>query len=250
MFTEPIESAAAISRWTDLGVTLPKDLVKAIEVYEAVRYTEIGYAPQFDIEKVTPKNAEAQIYELAEQISVREQNGGWAPLEAAKNRAMSAAAGQVNRAARLATPAIAGALLPEFDDHTDAYAAAVNELPDDLSAETLLAAGPEAVTAYQSAKAEAAELDRISLWVASAHYAFTGTNTGQESVIRVLQPVDTLQLLQLEQASKRQVDAVLAAINPVYYEAVKRGVPFGINTPHESRDIREELAPARRMINF
>jgi len=62
--------ADSVSRWTSLGVALPKPLAEAIDVFETLRYTEVGYHPAFSVEDVTPANAEAKIRELAEEFAL------------------------------------------------------------------------------------------------------------------------------------------------------------------------------------
>src|SRR3954447_20529745 len=103
--------ADSVSRWTGMGVKLPKELTKAIEVYEAIRWTEVGHAPVFDLAAVTPDNAEAKIREFADQLAmsvpVTEHRGvSVSVLEAAKRWAVNDAATAVYRLAGCAVPGV------------------------------------------------------------------------------------------------------------------------------------------------
>ncbi|HNM94305.1 MAG TPA: hypothetical protein PKM47_10170 [Mycobacterium sp.] len=91
------EIADMVARWPGLGIKLPKELATAVEVFEAVRYIEVGYAPVFKIEDVTAANADAKIRELAEQLLLAPEPGaGLSALERAKKTAVDAAARRLN----------------------------------------------------------------------------------------------------------------------------------------------------------
>ncbi|BBY62190.1 hypothetical protein [Mycolicibacterium helvum] len=240
MNTRSIDGAHQVTYWTGLGVELPEELTNAIAVFEAIRYTEVSYQPAFAIEDATPENVEELIFNLAEQLAVRasQAGGGWSPLDAAKRHALEEAARKVNKVALPAVPEIIKQLTPEFDEHAAAYIAAIEQLPEEISPETLLEAGPDAVTAYGDAKREAAYLDKISGWVASTS-ALAGIT---ETTIRILRPSTALDLIKIDAAHQTPADPVVAAIDPVLFTAARRGVEFAINTLREARDLRDSLA--------
>lgn len=246
-----------VTRWTALGIKLPKDLARAIEVFEAVRYTEVGYAPVFNIENLTPANAEEMIRELAEHLalSAGQDNGaGLSALERAKKQAVDAAARKVNNLARAAVSDVIEQLTPEFDKHAAAYVEAVAKLPGvpiqgtsmtssyAITADTLVSAGAEAVTAYGDAQREAQYLNRISSWVFETSYLSGVIPKDAELVLRLLRPSTALELIKLDEAAYKQADSTLAAINPVLFTAARLGVKFGINTLREAAEIRSDLA--------
>jgi hypothetical protein len=216
-----------VTRWTGLGVKLPKDLTKAIEVYEALRYTEVGYQPVFDIAAVTATNVEAKIREFADELALAETPaGGLSVLENAKKHAVNAAARNVVRYGREAVPEVIEQLTPEFDRRAEAYVTAVRKLPKDHDlaagrnstttlAERLVAAGPEAVVSYQEAQREAQYLNMISSWVAG-----TGSLSGSAPretypAIRILRPATRLELIKLEEAHQKPAHPSVAVLNPV-----------------------------------
>lgn len=247
MFTDPAFVADNVSRWTSLGIKLPKALTKALETFEAVRWVEIERAPGLDITKVTPENAEAKIRELADELTLSMNlvpvvgGNGASVLEEAKRRYTDAAARSVLGEAGAAVPGIIEQLSPEFDRHAAAYADAVAKLPTDLTADSLVRAGGDAVIAYAEAQREAAYLNGVSNWVAETRH-LPGHSGAPEPALRILRPASVVQLTKLDEATWKQVNQTVRAIDPVLYAAVRLGVQFGINTSREASQIRSSLA--------
>jgi hypothetical protein len=234
-----------VSRWTGMGVKLPKDLTKAIEVYEAISWTEVGHVPVFDLAAVTPDNAEAKIREFADQLAlsvpVTEHRGvSVSVLEAAKRWAVNDAASAVYRLAGSAVPDVIAQLTPEFDKHAQAYVEAVSKLPEGITAESLVKAGPDAVAAFGAAQAEAAYLNKVSSWVAGTR-ELPGHTSDPNPTLRILRPNSALQLIKLDEAHHEQSNT-LRAIDPVLFTAARLGVEFGINTLREAAEIRSALS--------
>ncbi|WP_255245959.1 hypothetical protein [Mycobacterium persicum] len=228
-----------------MGVKLPKELTKAIEVYEAIRWTEVGHTPVFDLAAVTPDNAEAKIREFADQLAlsvpVTEHNGvSVSVMEAAKRWAVNDAATAVYRLAGSAVPSVIEQLTPEFAKHARAYVEAVAMLPDEITAETLVSAGADAVQAYAVAQSEAAYLNKVSSWVAGTR-ELPGHTSDPNPTLRILRPVSAFQLIKLDEAHHEQSNT-LRAIDPVFVVAARLGVEFGINTLREAGEIRSALA--------
>lgn len=242
------QSARRVSEWTRLGVKLPKDLNKAIEVYEALVYVETGYRPVFDLGSVTPQNAEAVVREFAEEIAstipvTSEDGQSLSILEQAKQWAVRDAAREIHNAAGAAVPDVIGQLTPRFDEHARVYVDAVAKLPVEITSDSLLDAGPDAVKAYEAAKAAAAALGDISWWIAETRH-LPGHTRDAEPVLRILRPKDALQLSKLDTAhstagSKSQA---LRAIDPVLYAAATNSIEFGINTLPEAAEIRDRCS--------
>lgn len=243
---EPRHIADSVSRWTGLGVKLPKDLAKAVEVFEALTYTEVGYHPVFDPADVTAANAESKIREYAEALALAEAtDGGLSALGRAKREAVNAAARQVTSLARQAVPAVIEQLTSEFNKHAEVYIEAVSKLPNDLTAETLVAAGADAVSAYGQAQQAAQYLYRISSWVAGTGPLGFGSET--YPAVRILRPATHMELVKLEEAHQlRGKSPTLAAIHPVLYTAARMGIEFGINTLAECADITKRLGTLDR----
>jgi hypothetical protein len=141
--SQSTEIAEQVAGWTGLGIKLPKELAEAIEVFEALKWTEVVRAPVFDIDTVTTKNAEAKIRELADQLVLLEvPGGGLSTLQKAKMQALEAAARVVRNWGVHAFPDVIRQLTPQFDEHVEAYTEAVAKLPEDITAETLVSRAP------------------------------------------------------------------------------------------------------------
>ncbi|SIM00775.1 Uncharacterised protein [Mycobacteroides abscessus subsp. abscessus] len=239
---ELIDTADAITGWTGLGIKLSPELEKAIELHEAIRWTEVGHAFNIDIAKLTPADVEATIHDLAQHIVTAEAVGQNSPLLAAKLRLLKSAAAQVIQLARQFAPEARDQLAVEFDKHAQAYTEAVRKLPEELTSESLIAAGPDAVSAYSVAQAEVEHLRQVSRWVSDVR-VIPGLSAGADTrVLNVLRPSDIEQLHRLDTALRAEVDPALGRIDPVFAAAAREGIEFGINLPAESHRIRSELA--------
>jgi hypothetical protein len=133
-------------------------------------------------------------------------------------------------------------LAPEFDEHAESYTEAVSKLPENLTAEALVSAGAEAVTAYGDAQREAQYLNRISAWVFETSYLSGVIPKDAEVVLRILRPGTALELVKLDEAAYKQADSTLAAINPVLFTAARLEVEFCINTLQEAAKLRSDLS--------
>ncbi len=240
-----ISTAKAVSRWSNLGVKLPKELVTAIEVFEAILWVETGHAVEFDLADITAANAEEKVAEFASRLVPALKTGdhpGRSPLDEAKRRMLEAAARVVLAKATAAVPVVIDQLTPEFDKHADAYCTAVEALPDVVDSDSLVQAGADAVAAYEAARSEAAWLDQISSWVAGTRGlpGFAGLDV--DVPLRILRPVDAVQLAKLDAAQYTNVNQTLGALNRVFYTAAREGIEFGINTLRECAEIRQSLA--------
>lgn len=252
-----INTAHSVSRWTDLGITLPKELASAIEVFEALRWVETGHAVEFNLDDITAANAEAKVTELAHRLVPALKTGDQlhrTPLEEAKRRMLNEAARGVLSHASAAVPVVIAELTPAFNEHVEAYVAAVGSLPETIDSESLVKAGAVAVTAYAAAQTEAAWLNSVSSWIAgtSGLPGFAGSDP--DPALRILRPADTSQLAKLDTAKNQtNVDPTLFAISPLFYAAAREGIEFGINTLRECAELRQSLAftlppkPSRRV---
>lgn len=238
--------ADGVSRWTALGIKLPKDLAKAVELFEAVRYVEVGHAPTFDIATVTPANAEDEIRKLADQLVLStgqgENGSGLSPLGKAKQLVSEQAARQVLAQARAAVPEAIKQLSVPFEKAAVAYRDAVSVLPGEIDSDTLLTAGPDVVSAYRAAVDAAVYLSSVSSWVASTANLSGFLAREVEAILRVLRPQNALQLAKLEEAKRLKANRALSALEPVFVAAVRHDVDFGINTLAEAAELRRSLA--------
>lgn len=230
-----INTADNISRWVGLGIELPAELAGLIEIFEVLRWTEVGYQPVFDLRAVTAQNAETKIREFAGELAL-----AGPVLEKAKREAVDLAARNVINVANGAVADAIKQLTPEFIKHVEAYVDAVEQLPDVINSDALLSAGPDAVKAYEAARQEAGYLDRISGWVANTR-ELSMHSGDPDPVLRILRPSSVNQLFKLDAAFGVPADRILHAINPLYLTAVREGVEFGINTVKGCAALRSKL---------
>jgi len=139
-----------------------------------------------------------------------------------------------------AVPGITGALRPEYETDAAAYADAVSKLPETLTVESLVAAGPEALAAYTDAEREAEWFKPVVSWIASLDGVF-GHKTQPDLVLGVLRPETFEQLAKLDAAAVVNHDHSMRILNPVLFVAAREGVQFGMNTPHEAKRLRRQL---------
>ncbi len=241
-----IHTAEGIRTWTSMGIKLPAELVKALELFEAVRYIEVEHRPRVDLDAITAKNAEAKIKALAEEylFSTQPHGGGHTPLTKAKKEIVDAATGRVINLAKKSIPELIDQLSPEFDAHAAAYTEAVELLPNNLSVGALLDGGSEAgsaaIEAFQIAKDEAAHLGRFADWLAATSQLIPPYD--YEPVLSVLRPTDLGQLQTLDRAAEREpAEDAVRKINPVFYAAARNGVDFVLNRPEQAKSIRRRL---------
>ena len=241
---DTITTAKAVSDWTGLGVKLPKELATAVAVFEAILWVETGHAVEFDLTEITAANAEEKVAEFADRLVPALKTGdhlGRSPLDEAKRRMLDAAAREVLGKATAAVPVVIEQLTPEFDKHADAYCTAVAALPDSVDSDSLVQAGPAAVTAYGTAQTEAIWLNKVSSWVAGTR-DLPGFGLDVDVPLRILRPADAVQLAKLDAAQYKNVNQTLGALNKVFYTAAREGIEFGINTLRECAEIRQSLA--------
>ena len=248
MYYDITSTADSVSSWPSLGVKLPKQLQEAIDVFEALKYVETGYQPQVDLSGITPQNAEAKVQEFAEQlVYVEEQRDSTGAVSSilgkAKRRLLDSAAREVLGLGRAAVPEVVKQLTPKFDEAAAEYTEAVLVLPDEITSDSLVTAGPAVVSAYQTAQNAVGYLGQISSWVASTANLGLGLGTDMEVVIRILRPENGLQLAKLEEAHQLSgnANAALRALDPIYVAAARHSVPFGINTLTECKQIRDSF---------
>lgn len=245
MYATHINTADAVSRWTGLGVKLPEELSAAVEVFEAIRWVEVGHAVEFDLTDVTAANAEEKITAFASRLVPALKTGGdlnRTPLEEAKSRMLTHAAREVVGKASAAVPVVIEQLQPEFAQHAAAYVAAVDLLPETIDSDSLVQAGVAAVTAYATAQTEATWLNTVSAWIAGTRDLPAHGGLGVEVVLRILRPTDAVQLAKLDAAQHKTVNQTLGVLDKVFYTAAREGIAFGINTLREAADLRSSLA--------
>jgi hypothetical protein len=244
MFDSPTSVAATVGDWPGmLGVKLPLQLVDALKVYDAVRFTEVEYQVPVDIDSLTAENAEAKIRELAIEMlptfDVPRGNATMSALHHAKRRVTDAAAERVIALARRSINTVIDQLQPEFHEQVEAYKAAINDLPQQITTHTLLNGGPRVVAAYERAQRAVSYFHKLESWIDKLQPL---TGGGRERVCRLLRPTTLEQLNALDKAKDQVADQALANVSPLYVAAVRNGVEFRIHTLHEAAEVRRSCA--------
>lgn len=248
---ELITTVDSIADWAGLGIKLSPELAKAVALYEAIRWTEVGHGFDIDIAKLSPGDVETAIRDFAQHIITAESGRALlSPLGSAKLRMTRMSGVHIIQIARQFAPEARDQLAVEFDNHAQAYIDAVQKLPEELTSESLVAAGPEAVAAYSVAQSEVAHLRQVSRWVSDVR-GIPGLGAGDvDPVLNVLRPSDIGQLHRLDAALHVNADPVLDRIDPVFATAAREGIEFGINLPSESQRIRAELGHTTLTFEF
>ena len=240
-------TASKVARWTDLGVKLPKPLAGAIDTYEALKYVEVGYPVEFDLSAVTVANAEDMLRDYAVRLipSLSLIDGRTSALHEAKRRSLEAAARQIIAAARPAATEIVNLLTPGFDKAATEFAEAVQALPNDLSADSLVQAGPAALTEYHRAGEAQGEIAKLDGWVASLR-DIPGLAAEHPVELRILRPQTGGQLDALRQARelRRRELALFGQLNPMWVTAARKGIEFGLNLPRQAAEIETRVPGA------
>lgn len=243
MLGDVISPAQSVAQWTGLGVKLPKELARSIEVLEAIRHVETGHPVVFDTADVIADNAEAKLREFADQLAptlplVPVLGGrGSSVLQEAKKQALTVAARDVLAKAAGAVPSILKQLTPEFERAVAEFTEAVQALPDDLSDAAIVQAGPAVLAGYQHAAQAQGVIAGFDRWIASLTN-LPGFGGQPDAVTRVLRPTTRDQLSKLRNADAKRY----GQLQPLFVVAVREGVEFGLNTPTEAAAIRERIA--------
>lgn len=234
MIHEPELTVQKIGRWsTDLGLTLPKSLTHKLAMHD-----EVGYLPEpdlsIDLKSLTTKNLEATVDSLAGDMSAA------AKRKEAVRRVRDEFTRSIIREASDAVPDMIEQLRPTFERAAAEYAEAVSQLPSDLTSDSLVQAGPDTLSAFQTAQAQKAIIAAVDTWVAAltALPKYVGS---PEPLLRVLKPTTRGELSKLQRAHSASKNALETQIGPWYFVAAKEGIAFAINTPQESSAIRAEI---------
>lgn len=166
---------------------------------------------------------------------------GWDVVGVAEDLDVSAGNTSPFELARAEVPALIEKMTPAFDAAVEVYVEAVAKLPDNLTAESLVAARPATLAAYNTAVGAAEVLSRINRWVASAGNLSGGGGRSDFSV-QILAPRSRRELDELDRTkTNTRHDPMVHQIVPVFMSAARLGVPFEIHTPSEAHGLRAAI---------
>jgi hypothetical protein len=244
-----ISAVTAITNWPgSLGVKLPKALADKIEVFDAVRYVETAHAVIVDTSSVTTKNADDAVAEPASRLlPAQSEPGKRSALDEAKSAILNQLGVEILREASQALPDVIEQLRPGFELAVSSFTEAVQNLPEKLTSEALVAAGPSAVNEYQNARDAASIIASLDSWLAELINlpAYAGLQTSP--ALRVLSPANQGELAKLRAAhDSRNADPLETELGKLYLCAAREGIEFGLNTPAESAQIRQTIESTPR----
>ena len=250
-----VNTAHAVGNWSALGVQLPPSLKQLLDTLEQLRWAEVP-DPEIDVDKlVKSKDVAAELERIATELATVDKG-----LEA-KQRASYALARKVIREASEVVPDLIEQLRPAFAVAAAKYADAISKLPDDITAEALVTAGPDALVALGEAREAVATLATIDQWLVGLTDLPAYAGVPADRILRILAPANYVQLVALTTAADDPShDRLALELNPVWLTAVRLGVPFEIHDPREAASVREQVEATRpdtrgriasgRLINF
>jgi hypothetical protein len=243
-----IATVTTITNWPALGVKLPKPLADKIEVFDAVRYVETRHPVTIDTSAITAKNADDAVAELAARIVPAHADAGEvSALDKARSAILNQLGLEIMREAAQALPDVIDQLRPGFDRAVSSFVEAVENLPEPLTSEALVAAGPSVLSDYQAAREAASVIATMDAWLATLNQLpiFAGLPT--PPALRVLSPSTRSELSKLTTVhGSHKADSVEAALGTIYVVAAREGIEWSLNTPAESAQIRQTIESAPR----
>lgn len=227
-------TAATIAGWTDLGVSIPAKLKEAAELYDAAAYVEPPFTG-IDLSTISAKTLEQTVTGLADSMAVAAQ------FSEAKTLVQNRLGQELLQTAGEAVDEIIAALKPRFERAASRFTEAVNALPEDLSATSLVRSGPACLQAYNDAIEAQQELKTVDKFLASLVYLPRFGGRRQDNAIRVLKPSDRNELQALVNAAGSHQPAKYGDLSPLFVVAVRSGIPFTMNDPQQWSELRSHI---------
>ncbi len=231
MFDVHLTASNIAHDWPAIVGQLPKSLDAAIDALDATHVIEEPYAG-FDPAKVTAENAAETVTKLAVDLVAASEFGE------ARSRVAAALAGRILRTAGAVVPEVIESLRPQFDAAVAEFSEAVSTLPEEISDEILVAAGPAVLSEYHRALEAQAVIGRIDGFLSSLHELPAYGGHQREQTLRVLNPVTREQWQALVSAA---TGGASGPLDPLYVTAVREGIDFEMHTPAEAAAIRADI---------
>jgi hypothetical protein len=195
---------------------------------------------------ITAKNAEDAVADLAARLLPTQSEPGKpgkrSALDQAKDGILNRLGFEILSAAAEALPEVIEQLRPGFERAVSSFVDAVNNLPEKLSSEALVAAGPSVLSEYQNAREAASVIASMDSWLAGLITlpAYAGLQTSP--ALRVLSPSNRGELAKLRAAHEsRNADPLEMELGKLYLAAAREGIAFSLNTPVDSARIRDDI---------
>jgi hypothetical protein len=238
-----IATVTAVTDWPALGVKLPKPLADKLAVFDAVRYVETAHAVTVDTSAITTTNAEDAVAELAARmLPAQAEPGQCSALDQAKDGILHRLGFEILSAAAEALPEVIDQLRPGFERAVSSFVEAVKNLPEKLTSEALVAAGPSVLSEYQTAREAAQFIATMDSWLAGLNQLPIFAGLAASPALRVLSPSSRGELSKLITAhNSHKADAVEIELGTMYVAAVREGIEWSLNTPVDSAQIRERI---------
>ncbi|MDV6246881.1 hypothetical protein [Rhodococcus opacus] len=231
--------AGNVSHWADLGLKLPAGLTKYSDLLEELKWSAQKPTPVIDVDKLNTKNLAATIETISAELAAAEHH------DDAVLRTRRELARAIVREAGVFVPDALEQLRPRFDTEVARYTEAVSKLPTELTSDSLVKAGPDALAAFGVASEAAGFIAAVDHWLASLNNLPATAGFQQEPVLRVTAPETMADLRKLEKAGNAtKVDALVTQVGKVYLAAAQNGIKFQMNIPREAAQIRAGIDQA------
>lgn len=234
--SDPAYIAGTVANWAELpGVgKLSKELTEKLDLLDSVNHSDT-YVPVPSLDKLTPVNTEKIIADHAQALAAKSR------FDDARQAVRHVVVSSVLELARAEVPSVIEKMTPAFDAAVSAYVDAVECLPDELSSDALVAAGPATLEAYQAAVGAAQVLSQVNSWVTGLN-RLAGVGGAADFSVQILAPRSRRELDELDRIKRdTRTDAVAQQVVPVFQLAARRGIPFEIHSPGEAQILRAEL---------
>lgn len=225
-------TAANVTTWDFLGVDLPEELTKLFAARDAFRKveTELNLPELGDLTE--DDDLGVVVSQLAEHLSVA------AHYRTARQQVSDVIDRGIVHAVGDAVTVIREQLTKTFDEAAADFRSSVERLPDPLTAETLVEAGPDALAAFQSTKAAAAELAKIDGWLASLSQLPQFAGHKPDPNVRITAPKDRTEYAAV---AVKQREPLVQQLGEQAYNAARAGVEFRMMLPAETTAQLEEI---------
>lgn len=213
-----------------------------------MRYVETRHPVTVDTSAISVKNAEDAVADLAARLlPAQMEPGKRSALEVAKDAILNRLAGEILTAATEALAEAIDQLRPAFERTVSSFTQAVRGLPEPLTSDALVTAGPSVVDEFQTARSAAQFINTVDAWLASLVDLPSFAGMAASPALRVLSPSNSGELAKLERVhATSRAGSVELELGTLYVCAARENIAFSINTPRDSALLRQNIESAPR----
>ncbi|GEE01951.1 hypothetical protein nbrc107696_23970 [Gordonia spumicola] len=230
---------ALTAQLEQFGYKLPKTVKPYLDSVEAVRYAYDGL-PVVPTEPVTEETAEAVMHAFAAETALALGTDGFTPLAVAKRRMVESYQALALNELRADSTKIFETLSTVVDSAAERLVAAVGNLPETLTPDALVQAGPVAVEALATATEAGQALGAIDLFVFQ-HGNTLGFGASPDKILRLFTPSGIGDYRKLEIAQNTSHNETETRIGYTFVVAAREGIPINLNDSTTSAVLADEI---------